>query len=779
MFNLLKRSDVRQVRQVLSGQSEAFAPLVDRYLPAVYAVSYAYLGNHADAEDVTQEAFVSAYTSLHTLKEPKKFEGWVVSIARQTASKLRRKQRREDAATAALPTDAVRQPDPGREELRRLLRAEIERMDDEPREVLLLHYHAGMNAREIAAALDINREAVKKRLQRARQSLSENLLAVIGEESRPKTDYGRQQSAIMGLVAAAGIGWTASAVAGAGDLGRASSMALPMKLGGAALAIVVILGATYVTMRNVPPRVPTEGVLANALNTVDVRPVHAEFVAVPSEVSVEDEAVEPGESLEEGTAAGSLTGYWRACNLVANRGFFSSWNGQSDIVFLEQIKDDVTLYAMSNGEIRAAMGHGTIAGNRLRLAIPTSDGPMIGKQASIKSGSSNPEVDETEPAASDTLPDSVPASDSPPAEDVAVAQNRAAATDEDASNSTQKLVCTGSLSNGDSMMLSCIVEGGTKNPPFTLDSEFTRLTERDVAELKITAERIRELEALADALKAYHTVNDSTYPEGLSALNDGYLELPQLTMSGGSRIIEYNPDGPVVPVPVRSESMPEREFMFQWEEEARAAWPEFPGIPPMVLIRYSAPPMILQFRDADPHTVERVDPGNRVRCSSSPPALSSPETQAKLIDSCQNNMKQLGLVLRMYSSDSKERRNPAGWTMLYPEYIRALDILTCPSLFEGHAGHTLSYDLLFPTMNEEELPILAKDMGLDTDDTKALRHKVPAIIENHPCADGKSRNVVFWDGHSERIEDARWAEVITPFVRAGDKYVGDLLSDGG
>lgn len=218
MFNLLKRSDARQVRQVLSGHSEAFGPLVERYLPAVYAVSYAYLGNHADAEDVTQEAFVSAYTSLHTLKEPKKFEGWVVSIARQTAAKLRRKQRREATTTAALPPGTIHQPDPGREELRRLLRAEIERMDDEPREVLLLHYHAGMNAREIAAALDINREAVKKRLQRARQTLSESLLAVVGEEATPKTDYGRQREAIMGLVAAAGVGWGPGAAAGGGQL---------------------------------------------------------------------------------------------------------------------------------------------------------------------------------------------------------------------------------------------------------------------------------------------------------------------------------------------------------------------------------------------------------------------------------------------------------------------------------------------------------------------------------------------------------------------------------
>jgi prepilin-type processing-associated H-X9-DG protein len=432
---------------------------------------------------------------------------------------------------------------------------------------------------------------------------------------------------------------------------------------------------------------------------------------------------------------------------------------------------------MSNGEKKFVAGHGTIEGGQLRLALPMSDGPMINKQASIKSDSSIPAADETEPAAPDIAPAQVPAGESPQIEEVSAAKVGEEAKDEDAPSSTQELVCRGTLSDGDSMMLSCKVEGGTKKPPFTQDSEFTRLTERDVAELKIMAQRIHEMEILATALKAFQSTNDSTYPEELSALNDGYLELPQLTMSGGSRIIEYHPDGPAVSVPVRSESMPEREFLFQWEEEVRAAWPEFPGIPPMVLIRYSAPPMVLQFSDADPHTVERVDPDNRLRCSSSPPPLLSPEIHAKLIDSCQNNMKQLGLVMRMYSNDSRERRNPAGWTMLYPEYIRALDILTCPSLFEGHAGHTLSYDLLFPTMNEAELVILAEEMGLDTGDIKALKHKVPAIIENHPCADGKSRNVVFWDGHAERIEESDWARVVAPFVSASEAYRTEVFSN--
>ena len=59
MFALLKQSDARAVRQVLRGRRDQFDTLVKRYLPVVYAVSYAQLRNHADAEDVAQEAFLT------------------------------------------------------------------------------------------------------------------------------------------------------------------------------------------------------------------------------------------------------------------------------------------------------------------------------------------------------------------------------------------------------------------------------------------------------------------------------------------------------------------------------------------------------------------------------------------------------------------------------------------------------------------------------------------------------------------------------------------------
>lgn len=519
--------------------------------------------------------------------------------------------------------------------------------------------------------------------------------------------------------------------------------------------------------------------VADGQNSGDLKPALAENVVLPIEATAGDNVAEPGGSLDKNPSAASLTGYWRACNLVTNTGFFSSWNGKSDIFFLEQIKDDVTLYAMSNGEKKSVAGHGAIEGNQLRIALPMSDGPMINKQMTLRSDSSIPAVDETEPAAPDIAPATVPGSESLPAEEVAAANITEETKGEEAASSTQELVCTGSVLNGDSMMLSCIEEGGTKNPPFALDSEFTRLTKRDVAELKIMSQRIHEMEILATALKAYHTANDSTYPEELNALNDGYLELPQLTVSGGSRIIEYNRDSldtslGLTRAPSASDDATDvlhRQNLLRLEEEALANWPEFPYLPPLLRIRYSAPPMILQVREANPSSVERVDPGNVLRCLTPLVDGHDPDTIEKLKVSCQNNMKQLGLCVGLFRKDDKFNRDPAGWAMMFGSYISDDVMPTCPGRREANEpGRTSSYTLLFPAINNEELTQIVAAIRSAISSFDEIKHVVPMIVENHPCADGKSRNVVFWDGHAERIDDSDWARVVTPFVAASEAY---------
>src|SRR5581483_6861636 len=86
-------SDVDLVNLTLTGQQEAFALLVERYKDAVQNLAYRMLSNVTEAEDVTQEVFVRAYTQLATYKPAHKFSTWLLSIASHLAiDQLRRRR---------------------------------------------------------------------------------------------------------------------------------------------------------------------------------------------------------------------------------------------------------------------------------------------------------------------------------------------------------------------------------------------------------------------------------------------------------------------------------------------------------------------------------------------------------------------------------------------------------------------------------------------------------------------------------------------------------------
>ena len=85
--------DVELVELVLAGQQNAFEALVERYKDAVQNLAYRMLGNATEAEDVTQEVFVRAYTQLATYKPAHKFSTWLLSIASHLAiDQLRRRR---------------------------------------------------------------------------------------------------------------------------------------------------------------------------------------------------------------------------------------------------------------------------------------------------------------------------------------------------------------------------------------------------------------------------------------------------------------------------------------------------------------------------------------------------------------------------------------------------------------------------------------------------------------------------------------------------------------
>src|SRR3954447_6229796 len=97
----MEPSDGQLVQQVLAGQRKDFDELVNRYQRQAVAVSFRLLGNTQDALEVTQDAFLKAFTSLDTLQKPEAFGGWVMRIVSTLSLNYRRSRKIRNAVPLA------------------------------------------------------------------------------------------------------------------------------------------------------------------------------------------------------------------------------------------------------------------------------------------------------------------------------------------------------------------------------------------------------------------------------------------------------------------------------------------------------------------------------------------------------------------------------------------------------------------------------------------------------------------------------------------------------
>ncbi|MBL7648874.1 MAG: sigma-70 family RNA polymerase sigma factor [Candidatus Hydrogenedentes bacterium] len=178
------------IREVLSGRTDAFRSLVERYFATVRLVALAKTGNVADAEDVAQETFIKAYETLGVLRNRERLAPWLVAIARNRAISLVRRRERERRNAEACPIDPLVHPDHERRETLDAVARQVEALPENLREVVLLHYFEGLKCREIGERLDLNTNAVVKRLARGRDLLGDRLLREWGGGEREQTATG-------------------------------------------------------------------------------------------------------------------------------------------------------------------------------------------------------------------------------------------------------------------------------------------------------------------------------------------------------------------------------------------------------------------------------------------------------------------------------------------------------------------------------------------------------------------------------------------------------------
>jgi RNA polymerase sigma factor (sigma-70 family) len=172
-------SDAELVELVLAGEQDVFEVLVERYKDAVQNLAYRMLGNATEAEDVTQEVFVRAYTQLATYKPAHKFSTWLLSIASHLAIDQLRRRRflalpLEDVPFLEWMADLGTGPEQSalQGEQQDEIQAYLQRLPSKYRAVIVLRYWYDFSYEEIATALHLTPALVKARLHRARELLA-------------------------------------------------------------------------------------------------------------------------------------------------------------------------------------------------------------------------------------------------------------------------------------------------------------------------------------------------------------------------------------------------------------------------------------------------------------------------------------------------------------------------------------------------------------------------------------------------------------------------------
>ena len=167
--------DEQLVQRTLAGDSEAFSPLVRRHRRAALVRALAIVLDPLDADDVAQSAFVQAYEQLATLRDPRRFEVWLMTIVHRRALNFIRAERRRRVEPLAdsIPDRSLGASDAAvvTRELRGQLLAALATLTLVQRSVVLLADLEGWPHERIAQSLGCSVVMSRRHLSDARRHL--------------------------------------------------------------------------------------------------------------------------------------------------------------------------------------------------------------------------------------------------------------------------------------------------------------------------------------------------------------------------------------------------------------------------------------------------------------------------------------------------------------------------------------------------------------------------------------------------------------------------------
>jgi RNA polymerase sigma factor (sigma-70 family) len=171
------------ISQVLSGDQQAYAQIVNRYQAYVFTLTLRIIKNREDAEEVAQDVFIKAYRYLADFKGASKFSTWLYTIVNNTCITFLRKKKLDihsldneklfelaDNQDSGMKADRVEQ-----KSRQAMVNQAIAMLSADDSRILTLFYKAEQSLEETAQILGVEVNAAKVRLHRARTRLKEKM----------------------------------------------------------------------------------------------------------------------------------------------------------------------------------------------------------------------------------------------------------------------------------------------------------------------------------------------------------------------------------------------------------------------------------------------------------------------------------------------------------------------------------------------------------------------------------------------------------------------------
>ena len=167
------------INQIIEGDTNAFAILVDRYKNLVFTLAFRLLKNREEAEEVAQDTFIKSYNALSKFKGDSKFSTWIYKVTYNTCLDRLKKNKRKynEVAIDEFTEHQVKTIDNAlenmvEEERKKAIQDCLHILPNDDSFLITLYYFEEQSLEEIANAIGLTANNVKVKLFRSRKKLA-------------------------------------------------------------------------------------------------------------------------------------------------------------------------------------------------------------------------------------------------------------------------------------------------------------------------------------------------------------------------------------------------------------------------------------------------------------------------------------------------------------------------------------------------------------------------------------------------------------------------------